>query len=381
MPDNPAILIQNVSEQCIPNLIAAYTFRPSRIVWIYTPEFGEILNRLREQTVSVAPEQQNWRVDARDVQTLHARLKKMFEELPEGSKVIYHLTGGTKSMALLGLFNLGSFRRNRGGDVQAVVMNPVSQHFDTVYPNPANKYVPCASLTLENILAVHGNVIHYPGRSLKEVRAMRPYLDKLRILSAAVKSSLHGREVKAKDDSGWFVLTGPGGLPDAVKKALLIAAEAEVLNGLEFNGARFRCKMRGTGDPIAYVRNLWIEDWVAAVLGEGLSDWNGGYAGIKVRIRSSLQSGNDFQEFDFLGARKNRLVYWSCKNVKEVKAPQLFEVDALRDEVGGRDFHIAGLIYIGKAAPGIRKKAQRLNVHLVDALEPDAEKKIVRISG
>ncbi len=30
-----------------------------------------------------------------------------------------------------------------------------------------------------------------------------------------------------------------------------------MLNGLEFHGSRFRCKMRGTGDPIVYVRNLW----------------------------------------------------------------------------------------------------------------------------
>jgi len=104
--------------------------------------------------------------------------------------------------------------------------------------------------------------------------------------------------------------------------------------------------------------------------------WRGGYSGVQVDIKHP----GDHQEFDFLGVRKNHLVYWSCKNTSELKAAQMFEIDALRDEVGGRDFHIAGLMHTAPAESGMRSKAKRLNVHLVQVTAHDAEEQLCRFS-
>ncbi|RMD65723.1 hypothetical protein D6833_02480, partial [Candidatus Parcubacteria bacterium] len=75
------ILIQNVSAQCIPNLVAAKTFRPRRLVWVHTPEFRETLDRLRKSASGFVEQQDAWQVDARDVEALHETLLRYFQTI------------------------------------------------------------------------------------------------------------------------------------------------------------------------------------------------------------------------------------------------------------------------------------------------------------
>lgn len=377
----PDILIQNVSAQCIPNLVAARSFHPRKIIWVCTPEFEGVLQRLRQQTIADTSKQQVWMVDARDAESMHKVMLESFARLKPEGDVIYHLTGGTKSMSLQGLYNLGTFRRKSGAGVYGVVMDPRSQQFDTVYPHAANNARPCTMLSLDEILHVHGNAVFGKGRSMQELSGKLDELERMRVLAPAIKRELIDRQISKQDEAGFYRLSGVGGLPSGFCKGLEIAQRTGVLHGLEISGVKFRCTMRGSGDPVAWVRNMWMEDWAGAVLGSGLSGWQGGGAGMHVRIGKKSKSGMDKQEFDFIGARNNHLVYWSCKNVKEISPAPLFEVDALRDEVGGRDFHVAGLLYAGLLKPGIAKKARRLGVELVDVFAADAAERLLRISG
>jgi len=375
------ILIQNVSSQCIPNLVAVKTFRPNKVIWIYTREYSDTLNRLKLACGNLVAEQQQWLVNARDVEALHSVLQSNFKNLCVNGRVVFHLTGGTKSMALQGLINLGFFRRSRSADVLGVVMDPYSQYFDEVYPCPVNGHRTCATLTLDQILHVHGNAVHKPGHAMELLADRFDLLEKMRLLAPVIKRELQGRQIGRRDAEGFYQLSGKGGLPKAFHQGLEIAEQAGALRALAVSGERFRCTMQGSGDPAAWVRNTWMEDWAGAALGRGLSGWQGAGAGIEIRIGRKSGAGMDKQEFDFLGARNNHLVYWSCKNVQDVKPAYLFEVDALRDEVGGRDFHIAGLLYAGELKEGVGKKAQRLGVALVDVLCPEAAERLVKISG
>ncbi len=375
------ILIQNVSSQCIPNLVAARAFRPDRIVWVYTPEFGDALNRMRAATQRMAPAQENWRVDARDVVSMHRALKKGFATLPPEAEVIFHLTGGTKSMALQGLFNLGAFRRRHGARVRGVVMDPRTQTFDQIYPDPVNGLEGCPALSLKEILAVHGNKLRDAGLSFERLRARKPMLDRLRGMAAKVRRAMGDRTVRR--DGDWFWLPG-GPLPKAVRRAIRQVEEMGAVRGLQVEAERGRVRWKQAdfeGDLFAYVRNKWMEDWVGAVLAAGISGWRGG--GCSVRVEFDRE-GRDTQEFDVLGARANRLVYWSCKHVRQMSSPVLFEVDALRDEIGGRDHHMAGVACLAwehGVGEGMLAKAGRLGVRLVDVAAPDAEEQILKASG
>ncbi len=376
------ILIQNVSSQCIPALVAAKTFQPKKIIWVYTPEFGSVLNRLKSFCSDFVQEQEQWRVDARDAEALHRGLLERFAVLKvAGDKVIYHLTGGTKSMSLQGLYNLGTFRRTWNVTVQGVVMDPRSQHFDVIYPHPVNNALPCARLSLRQILAIHGNAVHTSGRSLEFLRKRREIFEKLRALAPEVRRALHTRNI-GKNNAGRVELEGGRSLPRPVERAIRLVGEAGLVRNMEIRGNRvYHEGAVFDKDIFAYVRNLWMEDWAGAVLADDLSGWAGGFAGVKVRFGRRKGKGGDTQEFDFLGARDNRLVYWSCKNIRKVTPAMLFEVDALRDEAAGADFHVAGLLYAGECGEGYKLKAGRLGVHLVHVHDPDAAEQVIRISG
>jgi hypothetical protein len=145
---------------------------------------------------------------------------------------------------------------------------------------------------------------------------------------------------------------------------------------VEIKGNQVWSHKKNGSDPLAYIRNIWMEDWVTMVLAGADNRWQQAFSGIKINIRTH----DDSQEFDFLGARKNHLVYWSCKNTKKTTSAQFFEIDALRDEVGGRDFHVAGLVHTANINDGLQAKAKRLGIHLVNILDDDAEEKLIRIS-
>jgi hypothetical protein len=174
-----------------------------------------------------------------------------------------------------------------------------------------------------------------------------------------------------------YYLRGGNDLPMVVQEGLHLAQDAGVIRELRIQKQYFTFSSVYCENPYAYIRNMWMEDWVGAVLAKhDDGQWHGGYSSVKV----SIKSPDDYQEFDFLGTRKNHLVYWSCKNTHEVKTPYFFEIDALRDEVGGRDFHIAGLVHTADVQVTLRKKAARLGVHLVQITQADAQERLLELS-
>lgn len=371
------VLIQNVSDQCIPNLVAAKTYQPQRIIWIYTPEKENILKRLQQAVHGVR--QEAWQVNARDSQDLASVLGQRFFNLKANGKVVYHLTSGTKSMALQGMYAL---MKQTHVDAVGVVMDPQSQHFDAVLPKAANNQTPCESLGFTEILRVHGSSRKdKSGRDMKSLVQHYDKLSSLRLLNPLLMRETQHFDVCSKEQAaknqGFFFSRKKAALGKNTQKALELTQSIGAIQDLRIQGNQFRFTSVFVDDAIAYIRNIWMEDWVSAVL-EKHNDgqWKGGYSGIRV----SLKQYNNYQEFDFLGARKNHLVYWSCKNTKEVKSGQLFEIDALKDEVGGRDFHIAGLVHTADVKEGLKQKAKRLGLHLVNVLDADAEEKLVNIS-
>jgi len=371
------VLIQNVSQQCIPNLVALQTFKPKKVIWISTLEMKETLNRLQKAAGGYA--QEVWEVDARNTDSLTTVLKQGLGRLVTKDEVVYHLTSGTKSMAVQGIVQLAMFTKQKGVAVRGVVMDPRSQHFDTVFPQAENNSIGCETLSFNQILSVHGSSRKdNSGRAMAHLKSIYEPLSQLRDINRLLYTSLIGRDICSKEESlqkGYY-LRGKGGLPKVVQQALSLVQDAGAIERLRIQGNYFWFDPLFTDNPIAYMRNTWMEDWAGSVLFKHDNHWRGGFSSIQV----SISKHDNYQEFDFLGSRKNHLVYWSCKNTKEVSSAQLFEVDALRDEVGGRDFHIAGLLHTAEVKGGIRYKAGRLGVKLVNILDADAEDKITDIS-
>lgn len=379
----PDILIQNVSAQCIPNLVAARTFRPRRIVWIHTPEFAGLLDRLRRLTRADSPGQEQWQVDARDAEALHRVLSERFSALPADARVVYHLTGGTKSMALQGLYNLGSFRRERGAEVCGVVMDPRTQHFDIVYPQPVNNAVACAVLTLEQMLAVHGS--SWDGRhrhaGLAECAEHGRLWEGVRSLAKSLKQDYSLNQLRALHRRP---ASGPRrhfrslqAVPDSFRRIMDLLQGHGFITSLRWPAANeFRYHQTGI-DVIKLVNGGWLEHWLGTVLhGSGIG-WQGARVSAKV-----LEGDGGSQEFDFLGANsRNRLVYWSCKTDARLVNDRLFEVDALRDGIAGADFHVAGLLHTAPMPAVMQAKARRMNLHAVHAFADNAAEQLVRISG
>ncbi|RME81515.1 MAG: DUF1887 family protein, partial [Zetaproteobacteria bacterium] len=120
------VLVQNASAQCIPNLVATKTFKPQKIVWLYTPQvegearrMGAIAAHWRPR-----PEQRFCQVDARDVQALDKALARALGRLArERRPIVFHLTGGTKSMALMAWRQMRALEE-KGARCYAVVMDP-----------------------------------------------------------------------------------------------------------------------------------------------------------------------------------------------------------------------------------------------------------------
>ncbi len=371
------VLVQNVSDQCIPNLVAAKTYQPQRIIWIYTPEKENILKRLQQAVHGVR--QETWQVNARDSQALASVLGQRFSNLKASGKVVYHLTSGTKSMALQGMYAL---MKQSHLSATGVVMDPQSQHFDAVLPKAANNQTPCVSLGFNQILHVHGSKRKdKSGRSMEIVLPHYDAIQKLRLLNPVLMRDLKDVDVCKKEEAqrngGFYFLRQNKALTSNIQQGLHIAQDIGVIKGLNIQGNQFAFQTVYTDNPIKYIRNVWMEDWVTAVLAKhNDGNWKGGFSGIEV----SIKQYENYQEFDFLGARKNHLVYWSCKNTSKLSSAQLFEIDALKDEVGGRDFHIAGLVHTAEIKEGLKQKAKRLGLHLVNVLDADAEEKLVRIS-
>ncbi|PCI42246.1 MAG: hypothetical protein COB41_09865 [Proteobacteria bacterium] len=374
------VLIQNVSSQCIPNLVAAETFQPKRMIWVYTDESQNTLQQLQQSTQHITNQQEIWHVQARDSELMQQRLKACFAALSLQGKLVFHLTCGTKGMALQGLMQLAMYKQKHGADVSAVVMNPKTQQFDMLFPQAGNAIQACAQLRFKHILAVHGSERHkHSGRDMQRLKKYDAPLSALRNLHKPMMQAMQGRTVCSIDESAdkGFYLRGGHDLPKVVQQGLALAQDCGAIQHLHMTNTHFSFQSQACDNPIAYIRNTWMEDWVGAVLAKhDDGQWHGGYSSVKV----SIKTADDYQEFDFLGARKNHLVYWSCKNMNEVKTPQLFEIDALRDEVGGRDFHVAGLLHTAVIKQGLHIKAKRLGLKTLQVTVPDAEERLLAMS-
>ena len=370
-------LIQNVSDQCIPNVVAVKTFRPKRVVWVYSPQkqYKQVLNRLKAMCDS-SIEHLEWAVDARDSEKLENQLQSYFSKLKHAGHVVYHTTGGTKAMSLQGLVALSRFHIKSKQPIQAVVMNPQSQQFDVVFPKAENHAVACISLSLRQIIQVHGNAIRSQGRDARDLINHQEALNRLRLMHPMLMRESNQISMLSKDKDGMAILQGQTKLADVIIEAARLAEDIGVVQDLKIERSQISSKQIGDADLWSYIRDVWMEDWVAMVLAAGDNRWQQAFSGIKINFRSP----NNNQEFDFLGARKNHLVYWSCKNTGDLSSAQLFEVDALRDEVGGRDFHVAGLVHTAEAKSGMVENAKRLGVHLVNILDNNAEERLLALS-
>lgn len=374
------VLIQNVSSQCIPNVAAVYTFKPKRVIWVYSDQSKPDMERLKEAVKGVVHKQDVWHVNVRDSVQLQRSFKQYFDALDVQGNIVFHLTCGTKSMALQGLMQLAFFHQKSPYSVRGVVMDPHTQQFDVIFPTPENDAYACAALDFAAILAAHGSWRQKgTGRDMKQLKEAYAPLQALRYLHAPLMHALKGRTLCSKEEAATqgYYLRGGEDLPVVVQQALALAQDAGVIKALHMHQAHFTFQAVSCDNPYAYIRNMWMEDWVGSVLAHHDMDaWCGGFSSVKV----SIKSPEDYQEFDFLGVRNNHLVYWSCKNTAEVKVSQLFEIDALRDEVAGRDFHVAGLLHTADVAYGLRKKAQRLGLHLVQVTAQDADEQLIRAS-
>jgi len=274
---------------------------------------------------------------------------------------------------------LAQFHSKTKVPIQAVVMDPQSQYFDVVFPQTQNNAMKCSALSFTEILKAHGSWRRKnSGRNMQNLIKLYEPLNQLRALHRPLMEAIKAREVCSKGEAinGYF-LRGGNDLPKVVQQGLYLVQDVGVIEQLKIQGTYFFFEPLYSQDPFAYLRNTWMEDWVGSVLAKhDDGQWRGGFSSVKVNIKEVA----NFQEFDFLGARKNHLVYWSCKNTKETEPAQFFEIDALRDEVGGRDFHVAGLVHTANINGGLQEKAKRLGIHLVNILDNDAEEKLIRIS-
>lgn len=392
------VLIQNVSWQCIPNLVAAETYKPQRIIWVYSKETESVLRSFKQACKHITSHQDEWLVEPRDSEKLDAEFARRFQALRCQGKLVYHMTGGTKSMSLQGLQRLILFGA-QGPDVQAVVMDASSQQFDVLYPQPHNNDRPCASLDFAAMLGVHQcRQQQGSGISMLDLVVHLDVLRKLRLQHKSIERALRIRPNKARrfdvcnkeqaQARGYYLLddkkrTVP--LPAVVVQGLQLAEQAGAIHDLRTkNGMYFSFKAGRVENPIDYIRNTWMEEWVGAVLADhDAKAWQGGFSSVKVMLG---EQSNE-QEFDFLGACRNKLVYWSCKNTQELKTEHIFEVAALKDNLCGSDMHVAGLLHTFdptqsvKGAESLRtmeKKAKRLNVRLLCVDAEDAEAQLIR---
>jgi len=151
------LLIQIVSKDCVPNLVAARTFRPSQIIWIYPPQLEHVFQRMREITRNITDRQTGWCVDGADVQTMNSELMQRFWQLPaDMSKLVCHLSSGSRAVALQCMANLGVFHRKTNIETEAVVLDARSQSFDIVYPLAKDDVYACVTVNLADMLQAHG---------------------------------------------------------------------------------------------------------------------------------------------------------------------------------------------------------------------------------
>lgn len=385
------LLIQIISKDCVPDLVAARTFQPSHIIWIYPPQLEHVFHRMQDITRNITDRQTGWCVDGGDVQAMNHELMQRFWTLPSDiNKLVCHFSSGSRAVALQCMANLGVFHRKTSIDAEAVVLDTRSQSFDIVYPLAKDDVYTCTTVNLADMLAAHGNYLdaNRPMRDLDQCHSQSGFSDQMRQLAPDVKKAMHGKYLKAlhaQESKRRHVrlqsrTNGHAqSLPGVLVRAFQIVRDMGLIEDLRQNGnSELTYVQRGCMDAFAFINGGWLEDWLGAVMSE--LKWDGAGSGVYVLMGHRYASqGSDSQEFDFLGARGNHLVYWSCKHTTKLTHEQLFEVDALRDEISGDGNHIVGILHAGEIKQGLLAKAKRLNVHVVNAWADDARERILEL--
>ena len=386
------LLIQTISKDCVPNIIAAETFRPRSIIWIYVEGQEAIVARLKQLTSHITDKQIAWQVDAADTKSMHDVLLQRFKEIsPKVNNVLFHLSSGPTAMQLQGLIALSIYKSKTGKHVEAVVMDDRNCMFDVVFPVPKNNVYSSQIISLDKMLHSFGNELDQqrPSNTLQACLTRKNEIEELRKLAPLIKKKMYRKHVHAlnhaESKSKQFEIrdaqTGKkiNQLPSPLLDAFHVVQNIGLLSDLKINANNTISYKQVTDEnPYVYINGGWLEDWLGLVLAE--LEWNGAGTGVHVLIGKETSShGRDSQELDFLGARHNRLVYWSCKHTARLTAEQLFEVDALRDEMSGDGRHVVGILHGGEITQGLLAKAKRLEIHVVNAWADAAAKKILDI--
>ncbi|RMG57810.1 MAG: hypothetical protein D6717_04150 [Gammaproteobacteria bacterium] len=232
------------------------------------------------------------------------------------------------------------------------------------------------------MLTVHGNAWDHSHAfdDIGQCRQLRDVWERMRKESRELRRVWKANDMRAlhdrppKNSFRHFRCVRP--IPKRLKNTLALLQSHGLLSGLRYPAPDQVCYEQHGQDIIKLIAGGWLERWLGAVLADAGIAWRGARVSAKV-----LEKGGGSQEFDFLGAHRNHLVYWSCKTDAKLTNDKLFEVDALRDGIAGSDFHIAGLLHAAPVMPTMRAKARRMNLHMVCALEDDAAAQVIRISG
>lgn len=384
------ILIQNISESSAPNLIAVKTFEPDQIIWIYPQRLGHVFERMKKLCKALAVHQHGCLVDDTDPYAMNIALKSEFAKFPSDQKLVYHLAGGPRSIVLQGLKVLDETYRESGNIVEGVIYDHVSQAFDVMYPLAKNDAYSCSTITLEDMLHTFGNYLdeNRPMKALSECEKHIDSIQQLMMLAPEIKGSTRGKIVKGLHSLGadlcrfQLVVSKTGrasSFPGSLLNAFNILQDMKIIRNLGVSGNMDISFHQNTKiNPYGYINGGWLEDWLGAVLAE--LEWDGAGVGVQVLIGHKRTCTNsDNQELDFLGVRKNHLVYWSCKHTTRLTPEQLFEVDAMRDEICGEVEHTAAILHAGEIKKTMLIKAKRLGIHVVNVWDKDAKEQVLSI--
>lgn len=92
----PALLVQLVGEQPLPNLIPARFLKPEHVLLVHTDRTKEVAQRLEQ----LLPHCEFLSCDAYNIELIIAELNKALSKYLPSGRVLFNLTGGTKPMSL-----------------------------------------------------------------------------------------------------------------------------------------------------------------------------------------------------------------------------------------------------------------------------------------
>ena len=379
-------LIQNVSRNAIPNLIAFQTFKPSKVIWICPEDAKQYFEKLCQWARTEVPQQELWSVDTSNPKKLMSQLMTKFSCLNSKVQYVYHLSSGPKILTSIGMSAfLLNFDQKHG---EVIVYDEPNQSFDVLYPTECDDQYHGALVSLEAMLKAHGNTLHPKGviRTLDECWKRLPYIERLKKIASDVKRAMQGKVLKGlhapSSTSRKFTLISKKNgkaiheFPEPLISAFRIVEEIGLLKNLMVNSNGHLTFSTHDNNVYGYINGGWLEDWVGGVLAD--LEWSGAGVGVQVLMDAAL-SNNDSQEIDFLGVRNNKLVYLSCKHTTKLTSDELFELDSLRDDLCGDGSFTIGIIHAGAIGSGMMDKAKRLNINVISPWGKNAAQELKQL--